>query len=138
MISFPIVHLTRSIDRVNELNRLEYEGVRDFIILHYKANQRDDTLFWCAVRNMDIPQTLQAKISAFEHDGSLIRYWLDSFQDSSWLSMYNGFRIFPKLGTQAADDMDVEQLKAALDKMKSAIQQGVKYAPSHKEFLLQI
>jgi tryptophan halogenase len=126
------------IDQVNEINRQEYEGVRDFIILHYKANQRTDSEFWKSVRDMDIPLTLQTKIAAFKCDGQFIRYEQDSFLDASWLSMYNGFHIFPEQCSVDVADMDVHQLKLTLDKMKAVLRDGLQYAPSHKDFLLQI
>ena len=51
----------KTIDRFNEVNALEYERVRDFIILHYKINQRTDSPMWQCYREMDIPEKLTEK-----------------------------------------------------------------------------
>src|SRR5690606_33657827 len=55
----PISPLER--EEYNRGMRDLYEDIRDFIILHYKATERDDTPFWRHVRDMPIPETLQRK-----------------------------------------------------------------------------
>ena len=42
-------------DKFNRLALGEYEHVRDFVVLHYHANARDDTELWRYCRNMSIP-----------------------------------------------------------------------------------
>jgi tryptophan halogenase len=126
------------IAEVNRFNELEYSRLRDFIILHYKANQKGTNDFWRGLAAMEVPESLQKKLDAFKDNGTLINYELESFQNPSWLSMYNGFNIVPKYCSSEATAMDARQLKIAMDKLKLAIEQGVVHAPTHHEFLLQL
>jgi len=57
---FPEKHISPvDRDEFNRLIDLEYDRIRDFLILHYHANQRTGMKFWDYVRNMDVPDTLQ-------------------------------------------------------------------------------
>jgi len=122
-------------DEANRLNLLEYERVRDFIILHYKANQRDDSPFWCDVRDMDIPTTLAQKMDVFLRDGTLLSYEQESFHDASWISMYNGFNMIPLRHQSLSGDLNLPAFTKLLDSMRNAISLGVTYAPLHSVFL---
>ena len=44
---------------------MTWERVRDFIILHYHANQRVGEPFWDELRAMEVPESLQHKIDLF-------------------------------------------------------------------------
>lgn len=123
------------INEANRLNLLEYERIRDFIILHYKASTRNDSPFWQYVGAMSIPESLSAKIEAFKKTGRLINYAQETFQDASWISMYNGFNIVPEEAVLRLGQKDAEGLTRMLDKMRSAIAVGVKYSPLHGDFL---
>jgi tryptophan halogenase len=123
------------INEANRLNLLEYERIRDFIILHYKASTRDDSEFWQYVNAMSIPDSLSAKIEAFKLDGQLIHYAQETFQDASWVSMYNGFNIVPNRSALKLGQSDFEGLTRMLEKMRSAIAVGVTYSPTHGDFL---
>jgi len=125
----------KQVNEANRLNELEYQRIRDFIILHYKANSRDDTQFWRDVKNMPVPATLKKKIDTFKSDGSLLGYEMESFLDSSWLSMYNGFDIIPDNSKNLIPKQDVSKVIEVFNKMSNAIRLGVEYAPTHQEFL---
>ena len=122
----------KKIAEANRLNLIEYERIRDFIILHYKASQRTDTQFWRDVCAMDIPDSLANKLAAFKNDGTLLNYELETFQNASWISMYNGFNIVPD---NCLNIDSPEKLHQQLEKMRHAISAGVAYAPFHADFL---
>ena len=87
------------------------------------------------MRNMTIPQSLQGKINSFKSNGTFVEYERESFLESSWLSMYNGFNIIPDHAKNVVSLKDLPKVNDVLKKMSHAIQLGVGYAPSHQAFL---
>ncbi len=57
-------HDPRLVDEFNRRMDLEYERIRDFLILHYHLNCRDDAELWRYCRAMDVPDSLTEKIRA--------------------------------------------------------------------------
>src|SRR3546814_4502351 len=52
---------------------IEYDRIRDFLILHYIANEPDAPL-WERVTTIDLPDTLADKIDRFRHRGHVQAY----------------------------------------------------------------
>ncbi|WGL18378.1 tryptophan 7-halogenase [Microbulbifer bruguierae] len=127
----------KNIDEANRLNRQEYERVRDFIILHYKLNGRDDTQFWRDMRDMAVPDTLQQKMDAFTEDGRLLSFEQESFQEASWLAIYDGFQFRPRNYLAEVDKLDNKQVIRAMENMRHAIATAATHAPPHHTFLRQ-
>src|SRR5947208_4010752 len=50
-------------ERFNAQAAREIEGIRDFIVLHYRLNERDDSDFWRGCREMMIPDSLAERIA---------------------------------------------------------------------------
>ncbi|BFM12304.1 tryptophan 7-halogenase [Simiduia litorea] len=123
------------VDEANRLFSLEMERIRDFLILHYYASKRDDGEIWRYCRTMSIPDTLQKKIALFRSRGHLINFELESFDNNSWLAIYNGFRFEPKLYDLAADQLPIPLLEKQLNGMRESIQQGASGAMSHAAFI---
>ena len=48
-------------DEYNAMMALEYDRVRDFLVLHYVANQREGERFWDDMRSMEWPESLREK-----------------------------------------------------------------------------
>ena len=74
----------------------EYEHIRNFIILHYKATQRDDSEFWRYCQHMQVPDSLQQQIELFSTHGHLDLNGKDLFKQDNWLAVLTGQGIHPK------------------------------------------
>ena len=111
---------------------------RDFIILHYHVNQREDSQFWKNLRNMEVPDSLSRKIKLFSESGLLIREQDDLFLDSSWLQVLTGQGIIPKDYHPIADNIPKEKLLDMLKQIKSIKQAPIKDLPSHDDYLKNI
>lgn len=122
-------------DEVNRLHNQELERIRDFLILHYKLNNRDDSEFWKTCRNMTIPDSLAHKIAMFQDTGHIVEYDHESFEPASWLTMFNGFGIQPKQLDIRAEQIKEEKLVPYLAQMRDAIRQAADNADTHQVFI---
>lgn len=125
---------------VNEYNRTmihEFETIRDFIILHYKATQRDDSELWRYFRSMDIPDSLATKIDLFRNRGRLLRWEIDLFSEDSWLAVMLGQGILPQGYDPLADSLPVKNTNDYVQHLKTIIASTAKSLPSHTDFLSQ-
>lgn len=125
----------RLIEEFNSMTAEEYERVRDFIILHYKASARDDSEFWRYCRAMEIPDSLQYKIELYRARGHFVRYRWEMFGNASWLAIYDGFNIQPDIYDPAVDAFSEDYLANTLDEMKLAIRNAVEGSPDHAAFI---
>lgn len=111
----------------------EYERIRDFLILHYHATEREDSLFWNYCRTMEIPASLAQKINLFREQGHVERYKRGMFLEPSWVAVYMGQGIFPKAYHPAVDALEATQLQQYLRSMREAIVSGVRAMPRHMD-----
>ena len=80
----------------NHIARTEYERIRDFLVLHYKLTERDDSELWRYCRDMDIPDTLAFKIEHFRRYGRHIARDMDLFGPPSWHAVHIGQGNIPE------------------------------------------
>lgn len=119
----------------NRITRLEYARIRDFLILHYWENRRYGEPFWDKMRQMELPEPLEARIKAFTGRGKLPRFEWDSFQAPSWLSIYAGYDMWPKGYDPLADQFSHEELGASFARMQEAIIRATGTGIPHEQFL---
>jgi tryptophan halogenase len=122
-------------DEYNRQMRDLYEDVRDFIILHYKATQRDDSPFWNRCRTMDVPDSLQRKIDLFRAKGRLFRDGLELFATTSWVAVALGQHIVPEEYEPAVDALDEAKIATALEQMRAEYQHVAAQLPGHGDFV---
>jgi tryptophan halogenase len=116
----------------NRATAAEYERIRDFLILHYHATERDDSTFWRYVRTMPIPDTLADRLNLYRSRGRFFPEALDLFLEPSWIAVMEGQGLRPT----SADPMAlvaVEQLSTLLPRIRQKISEAVEDMPSHAE-----
>lgn len=122
-------------DEFNRVVDLEYDRIRDFLILHYHATERDDTPFWNRMRTMTIPDSLALKMELFRRRGRVVKYREGVFLEASWLAVYLGQRIVPEAYDQRADGPSDAALTVALDRLRREVGAAVDSMPDHAAFL---
>ena len=115
----------------------QYEWVRDFIILHYKATERDDTPFWQRCRDMPIPDTLQEKIQLFRESGRALPAVEDVFTDHSWVTVMLGQGITPTGYDPVANSLPMRNMREFLLHVRDMTAKAAASLPSHADFIAQ-
>ena len=123
------------IDRYNTQTDFEIERIRDFLILHYCATERDDTSFWNYCRTMDIPRPLREVIELFRHSGRFFRQAEELFALTSWVEVMIGQRIVPQGWHPAVDLLPETKLRELLDGVRKVIGSCVDAMPMHQQFI---
>ena len=122
----------------NRQSVLEFERIRDFLLLHYWSNRRVGNPFWDHMRSITPTEGLQAKLDAWRAGGEFVRNEWDTFQDPSWLSMYAGFEDLPERYSPLADQFTDTELADSLARMRTAIEGTVARAEPHAAFLARV
>ena len=125
----------RTVAAYNRWMDMEYERVRDFLVLHYHATERDDAPIWNYCRNMRIPDSLAHKMELFRARAHVISYKDGLFLEPSWLAVYFGQRVNPQDYDLRADAMEPVEAEMQLGRIREKIQGAVGRMPSHEDFL---
>ncbi|WP_374408577.1 tryptophan halogenase family protein [Pelagerythrobacter sp.] len=121
----------------NEFNRVmdvEYDRIRDFLILHYIANE-PDSAFWQRACAVDVPASLHDKIERFRHRGYVQAYRDGLFGPPSWQAVLVGQGIVPRRADRLADVLPGDVLQRRLTELARTIAQAVEATPSHERFV---
>ncbi|HLT90864.1 MAG TPA: tryptophan halogenase family protein [Woeseiaceae bacterium] len=133
---FPFAGITRAlVDRYNELTRAELESIRDFIVLHYHATERDDTPFWNHCRTMEVPDTLAQRIALFREHGHAWQADGELFRVDSWTQVMLGQGIVPAGYHHLARALPRRQLIELLENLRQSVQRTVASFPEHQAFV---
>lgn len=126
-----------NIEAYNRRMRFDCERIRDFVILHYHANQRTDSPFWIRCREMSIPDSLQQKLDLFRETGRLFRENEELFIEIGWFQVLTGQNIVADRYHPMADKLTSEQLAGFFTDVGKIIANTADRLPTHDEFIAQ-
>jgi len=126
------------IDEFNVQSRFHYERIRDFIILHYHLNQRDDSEYWKDCANMAIPETLRQKMELYRTHGRIHRYNNELFTEVAWLQVFEGQNLNPQSYHPLADVQDEAAIAEYMAGIAQVIGKCVDVMPSHADYVKHV
>jgi tryptophan halogenase len=133
---FPFDGITDAlVDLFNTETRIEVEHVRDFVIMHYKLTERDDTAFWRSRRDMEIPATLKARLDLFRDHGHASPPAEDVFRTDSWLQVMLGQRFEPQGRHRWGQMFTRDELTGALEGLRAQVAHTVAHSPDYEAFI---
>jgi tryptophan halogenase len=125
-------------DEYNRQMQRQFEWVRDFVILHYKAMQRDDSEFWKQCGTMDVPDSLKEKIAQFRNKGRIFfAEGVELFPKQSWIAVMLGQNIVPDGYEPIVDGLDEEKVARALEQMREKLLETANRLPLQRDFIAQ-
>lgn len=119
----------------NRLSSIEWRRVRDFLVLHYVANQRVGEPFWDHCRAIVLPDTLAEKIALFREAGAFMREEDELFLDDSWAQVMLGQGIDPRGWSPLADNVPAEDIGPFLGAIARATRVKAAALPDHRAFV---
>lgn len=121
-------------DEYNRQTIFEYERIRDFIILHYIANDRDEP-FWRDRRATALPDTLRAKLDLWTEAGHIVREGGELFSEVGWLQVLVGQGMIARNHHPVADVPPTAQIAEFLDILTKLNAREVAQMPLHADFI---
>ncbi len=136
---FPDLHWEPAL--AAEFNRTmgtEYERVRDFLILHYHATERDDTPFWRDMRSLPIPDSLAERLEAFRRRGIVVNYREGMFLDASWVAVLLGQRVLPDMLDPMALRRPIGEIARSVEAFRRDCADTARSLPTQGDYLARI
>ncbi|WP_158972023.1 tryptophan halogenase family protein [Paraglaciecola sp. L3A3] len=133
--SIPLTIDALDITEYNTQMGLEYERIRDFLLLHYVANDRNDSPMWAYFKNMTLPDSLQEKLDLWMHRAYIQRYEIGAFLPPSWVAVLLGQNLIPHNVDPRVQAFVGDHIRARANAMREDIKLGLHQAEEHRAFL---
>lgn len=112
----------------------EMEQLRDFIILHYWANGRDEP-FWQDRREASLPDSLQQRIDLFRASGRLADGQGELFTPLAWQQVMIGQGLLPDAVHPLAASMPKAQRDELIAMVRQVVASQSAAMPLHRAFI---
>jgi len=123
-------------DEYDRQAHLEYDRIRDFLVLHYWANDRDEP-FWAERRTAALPESLRHKIELWRASGGIVRGEADLFSEVAWFQVLAGQGIAAEGYHPLADAPSHEEMAEYLELIELLGAREVAQMPDHAAFIAQ-
>ncbi|EWH08249.1 tryptophan halogenase [Catenovulum agarivorans DS-2] len=126
---------------IKEFNRrmdIEYQCIRDFIVLHYCRTQRTDSAFWRMWQTLAIPDSLQQKLALFEAQGRLMHNPQDLFAQDSWYAVLEGMGVRAKSLDPRVYQSNFTMVEKAFADSANALVQVASKTLDHAEYIQRL
>jgi len=125
-------------DAFNRIADKQWEQVRDFLLLHYRATRRDDTPFWREAAAGPVPDSLAERIALWRFNGRLFRHEDELFAEDSWIAVLLGQGIVPDGWERTAE---LEEARAVADRfarLRAMFADAAGRMPRHEDYLARV
>lgn len=117
------------------------DGVKEFLVLHYRAAQRQDNAYWKEAQIREIPDGLAERIALASStllDEQTMYPHYHGFEPYSWNSMLIGLGMQPKHARPALAHIDPARARAEFATVKRNAERLVTALPSCSDYLASI
>lgn len=117
------------------------DGVKEFLVLHYKSAQRDDTPYWKEAKVRVAPDGLRERLDLAASrllDEETIYPYYHGFESYSWNSMNLGLGHVPRTALPALGHLDPTNARAEFARVRAEAEEMVAALPSCHEYLARI
>ena len=117
------------------------DGVKEFLVLHYRTASRDDTPYWKEAKVRAIPDGLAERLEiATSHllDEQTIYPHYHGFESYSWVAMTLGLGAEPQLPRPALSHIDSTGAKREFARLRAEAEQMVAALPSTYDYLASL
>ncbi|HEX4985717.1 MAG TPA: tryptophan halogenase family protein [Burkholderiales bacterium] len=125
----------RLIGHYNRKMEQTYQEVRDFIILHYLLNERQDTEFWKANRRTMLPDSLAETLALYDETGVVNWENASLFGETSFLSIVAGMGRLPGRHLAMADFSRQSRVREILGRIKADNLKLAQSLPDHGDYV---
>ena len=125
----------RDVAEFNEGAQLDFEQIRDFLVLHFKVTDRRDSPYWRHCAEMAVPDTLAQKIELFRETGRVFRKNDELFAENSWVQVMMGQGITPASHHPIAEKLGDEELTWLLGTLRDNVTRTVASLPTHADYV---
>ena len=117
---------------------LEWEQIRDFLVLHYTVNGRVGEPFWDECRSMSLPDTLVAKMRLWEQSGVIVKEEGELFTEEGWTQVMVGQGLEPRSHSPLTAAIDGNELGGFLASLAEAYRQRAETLPTHEQWISHV